>query len=174
MAHVDTRNDSTVEDLYRSFCGERTVSSVKSCLYTLCSKGFVTKTLYKKRAKYSVTDLGREVYKYWEGKRHVFWLKNPYPKTREGLCDQCRVFKGTLTRRKKGETDEGENTYEYLCRDCLCPDDDLSLEREVAFRSTHVLDVPGDFEVMSVGDVKAIQEAVKKKGRGFKIRFGRM
>jgi DNA-binding PadR family transcriptional regulator len=171
---IDRLRDPTKHDIYNKFSGGRSLSSVTSVLSTMKTKGWISASRNKKnRIEYSLTAKGQKVFSDVKNKK-VKYVKSPTKFTKSGLCEKCHINIEELTRIKVRETPEGENIFEYWCRNCLCPDDDLCVERELAARSGHHLRTADDFETISAGDETLIEKALKKHGKGFKTRFGRI
>lgn len=161
---------STKYDVYNNFSGGRTMSSIASVLVVLKNRGWVQFSRNtENHIVYSVTDKWRSLKN--KGVKH---LKSRTLFTKYGLCDKCHKSVEDLTRKKVSETSEGENVFEYLCRSCLCPDEDLCIEKIAEDKTFHHLRTAENFETISEGDLKLLQKSVKKHNKDFKVSFGRM
>lgn len=173
LSAIKRLGDPTKHDIYNKFSGGRAMSAIVASLKTMQERGWVVSTLNEdKLLAYSMTNEGKFVHEAVRSKT-VRYDSSGTKFTKIGLCDKCHKTVEELTRKRVAVTSEGENVFEYWCRNCLCPDDDLTLEREMEIRSCHHLRTAENFETISEGDEKLIEESLKKHGRGFKIKFGR-
>ena len=174
LSAIKRLGNPTKYDIYNKFSGGRAMSAIMSSLNTMQKKGWVESVLNDDNLlAYSMTNEGKFVHEAVRSKT-VQYSNTGTKHTKLGLCDKCHKNVEELTRKRVGVTSEGENVFEYWCRSCLCPDDDLCVERELEIRQFHHLRVADDFEVMSDKDSKMIKDAVKKNGKSVKIKFGRM
>lgn len=174
LSAIKRLGSPTKHDIYNKFSGGRAMSAITSSLNTMKKRGWVVSALNEDNLlDYSMTDVGKFVHESVRSKT-VKYNSSGTKFTKIGLCDKCRKNIEELTRYRVSVTSEGENIFEYWCRGCLCPDDDLCVERELEIRRGNYLRTEEDFETMSVGDIKAIKKSLKKHGKPANVDFGRI